>query len=192
MGQVLIVISAVVSAVAAASVAALTVFLVRATNRYVRLVQEQLDLLRAQLRATLVLDVRFSLVGVDSKFFVTCTHAGSLSSLPAIIKAVTLRTRPLEGREGGDAPDEHSFNDVLQPGRTWSRLVGGSVAAKIAGMPPPGLLRALFHRGPWQQAVGLLSVTLSFERGGQARLEEVTRDYEVKTRLLRGPELVSL
>jgi hypothetical protein len=198
MGQVLIVISTAVSALAALSIAVLTFFLVRATNRYVKettkyvcLVQEQLGLLRAQLAAPLLLDVDL-FPGTPLQLFARCRHSGNPSSLSAIIKGVTLRIHAVGGGEETLALDDQHFDDVLNPGKAWRKPVGPKVAAKIAGLRPPELWRALLHGGPWHQAAGGLSVTLRFQRAGQAEFEEVTRDYEVRTRALGGPVRVKV
>jgi hypothetical protein len=198
MGQVLIVISTAVSALAALTIAVLTFFLVRATGRYVqatikyaRLVQEQLDLLRAQLAAPLLVDVIF-VQATAPQLIAKCRHSGNPSSLPAIIKAVSLRMSPLQGGGQDEVSDGFSLNDILGPGKTWTKSFGGKIAVKIGGFPAPGLWRALFHGGPRQQTAARLSVTLRFQRGGQTELEEVTREYEVRTRHFGGPTLVPL
>lgn len=184
-------ISAIVSALAAVSVATLTFFLVRATNRYVRLVQQQLSLLRAQLAAPLLLDVSI-IQGVPLRLIVRCRHSGNPSSLPAIVKAALVHVYPLEGGVETEASEEVSINDILKPGKTWSRIFAGAPSLKIGSLPAPSLWRALFHGGPRQQMVATLSVTLHFQRGGQTELEQVTSEYEVRTRHFGGPALAAL
>lgn len=199
MAQTFIVISTVVSALAALSVACLTLFLVRATNRYVaetakyvRLVQEQLDLLRAQLAAPLFLSASF-IQGTTPQLVVSCRHSGNPSSLNAILRAVTLQLLPPQGAEEAKEPEEHRLdNVVLKPGKTWRTSLGGTVALRIGRLPAPGFWRALLHGGPRQQTVARLCVTLRFQRGGQTDLEEVTSEYEVRTQHVGGPALVPL
>lgn len=192
MAQTFIVISTVVSALAALSVACLTLFLVRATNRYVRLVQEQLGLLRAQLAAPLFLSASF-IQGTTPQLVVSCRHSGNSSSLNAILQAVTLLLLPLQDEEEVKGPEEHSLsNVVLKPGKTWRTSFGGTVALRIGRLPAPGFWRALLHGGPRQQAAARLSVTLRFQRGGQTDPEEVTSEYEVRTQHIGGPALVPL
>jgi hypothetical protein len=130
--------------------------------------------------------------GTPLQLFARCRHSGNPSSLSAIIKRLTLRIHPVDAGEETLALDDQHFDDVLKPGNAWRKPVGPKVAAKIAGLRRPGVWRALLHRGPWQQAAGGLSVTLRFQRAGQAEFEEVTRDYEVRTRALGGPVLVKV
>ncbi len=183
-------ISAIVSALAAVSVATLTFFLVRATNTYVRLVQQQLSLLRAQLAAPLLLDVSI-IQGVPLRLMVKCRHAGNQSSLPAIVKAALVHVYPLQAGVETEATEEVPLNDILKPGKTWSRTFVGAASLKIGSFTAPNLWHALFHGGQRQLVVATLSVTLHFQRGGQTELEEVTSEYEVRTRHFGGPALVA-
>lgn len=190
-------ISAVVSAFAALSIAVLTFFLVRATNRYVaetakyvRLVQEQLNLLRAQLAAPLLLDVWF-FNGASPQLTLKCRHSGGPSSLPAILKHAVLQFYPLEGPTEAEVSDEVSLNQILSPGKTWSRSLTGKVAAKISRLPSPNPWHALFRGGPRLRAAGRLSVTLRFQRSGQAESEKASAEYEVRTHFLRGTTLAA-
>jgi hypothetical protein len=140
-------ISAIVSALAAVSVATLTFFLVRATNTYVRLVQQQLSLLRAQLAAPLLLDVSI-IQGVPLRLIVRCRHSGNPSSLPAIVRTASVHVYPVESAEESEAGEEVSLNDILKPGKTWSRIFAGAPSLKIGSLPAPSLWRALFHGAP--------------------------------------------
>ncbi len=191
MGQTWIVISAVVSALAAVSIAVLTFFLVRATNKYVgettkyvRLVQEQLDLLRAQLAPPLLLDIEL-VPDAFLQLFARCRHSGNSSSLNVILKAIEIRMCPLEGGEEAEIADRQGLNDfLLKPGKTWSR----HIAVKIAALPTPRPWRFWFRR----QTVGRLNVTLQFQRAGQIETGEVQREYEVRTAFFPGPKLYPL
>lgn len=103
-----------------------------------------------------------------------------------------MHVHPLQGGVETEASEEASLNDVLKPGKTWSQTFGGAAAVKIGSLPAPNFWRALLHGGPRQQAVATLSVTLRFQRGGQTELEQVTSEYEVRTRHFGGPALVAL
>jgi len=185
-------VAAIVSAVATAVMVRLSSRLARSTENYARLVQEQLDLLRAQLAAPLLLDVNF-LQGPVPQLTARCRHSGNSSSLPAILTAVTLRLLLPEGSEESQETEEHRLNDdILKPGKTWSRSFGDTTALKIGRLPAPAFWRAVFHGGPRQQTAARLSVTLRFRRGGQTGIEEVTREYEVRTRHFGGPALEPL
>lgn len=197
MAQTWIAVSAVVSALAALSIAALTFFLVRATNRYVaetakyvRLAQEQLTLLRTQLAAPLLLNAS-SIHGSTPQICIVCRHSGSPSSLPAILRAVVLTVQPTNSGEDARVAEEVPVGDfVLQPGKAWSKALAGKIAAKVAVMPKPSLTRALFHGGIKKQTSGTLVATLRFQRAGQTETEEVTKEYEIRTHLLKGTTLV--
>ena len=194
----MIAVSTVVSALAAVSIAVLTFFLVRATNKYVqetttyvRLAQEQLNLLRAQLAAPLLLDA-VSLRTTPPQLLVRCRHTGNPSSLPALIKAIRLELWALDGNGSPELTDEQRHDEVLKPGRTWARWIQGRVTAKLVILPAPSLLGFLFRHGPGHQVSGRLTVALSFLRAGQAELEEVVHEYEVHSRVLGPPRLSPL
>lgn len=92
--------AALVSAVATAVMARFSWRLASSTERYVRLLQEQLNLLRAQLAAPLLLDVSI-IQGVPLRLLVRCRHSGNPSSLPAIVKA-GVSARPPAARWRGN------------------------------------------------------------------------------------------
>ena len=194
MGQVLMVISTTVSALAALSIAVLTFFLVRATNRYagetttyVRLVQEQLNLLRAQLAAPLLLDVG-PLQVMPQEVFVRCRHSGNASSFPAIITAIRLELRLFDSGEEAEFTDEQPLNnEVLKPGGTWRKWVRGLTVSKVVTLPAPGFLGLI--RGAKERSVGRLTASLRFQRAGQTEQEEITREYWVRMTLFGPPKL---
>jgi hypothetical protein len=180
--------AAAVSAAATVVMARFSWRLARSTEDYVRLTQEQLKLIRAQAAPPLLLDVAY-ISGASPELLATCRHSGNSSSLAAILKAVQVRICPLDNGERDEIADTQRLNDYLfKPGKTWSGRVAKEIAATIAVLRAPRSRRSWFRR----QSVGRLSVTLEFQRAGQNGIEQVTREYDVRTAFFPGPMLYRL